>query len=247
MEFIALVIALALERWTDVGNKVRSLRAVNSYLKRVQHFAEQSHLKNVHLHYAVTLILAMALVGVTHLILMGLSPHVLNISFEVLILFYCLGSGFYKGMVEDPAAKITSEVETVWQTALQRLFGVIFWFMFLGPAGAILYRLNEHLTHRYRWKEVQPSAQYMQLLLDWIPVRLMGLSFALMGNFYKTMRVWRDRLFHKPEENNQFLNACGMAAVSFQDEDHDSAIYRLLNLSLVSWLVAFLVITMVMK
>ena len=39
-------------------------------------------------------------------------------------------------MIEGP-----SLVEAVFRCALWRWFGVLFWFLLLGPAGALLYRL----------------------------------------------------------------------------------------------------------
>jgi AmpE protein len=245
MEFIALLIALALERWSEVGNKIRSFRAVNSYLKRMQYFAEHYGFKNNYLNYAITILLAMIIIGFLHSLFQSISPRILTTAFDIFILFYCLGSGFYKGTEGERA--LDNSLDSIWHIANRRLFGVIFWFMLLGPMGAVMYRINEHLTDRQQWPAVHLGAQYLQEMLDWIPIRLMGLSFALMGNFYKTIRLWRDGALSSVHENRKFLSECGAAAVSFQDEDQEKAAYRLLNLSLAVWLIVFGVITVLVK
>ena len=82
--------------------------------------------------------------------------------------------------------------------AYRQVFGVLFWFMVLpGPVGAVLYRAAVLLADE--WKGVVPGAESVrrsrslsvfgeparQLLrwVDWIPVRLTALSFAVVGDF----------------------------------------------------------------
>src|SRR5690606_31397886 len=71
-------------------------------------------------------------------------------------------------------------VPVVFRAALERWFGVLFWFLLLGPAGAVLYRLTcvaaaprdelpaEHLASLYRLK----------LILEWPAAHLMTLALA---------------------------------------------------------------------
>lgn len=61
----------------------------------------------------------------------------------------------------------------------ERMFTVIFWFFILGPAGALLYRLSVLCRER------EPSAllERWLWLLEWPVVRLMGLTWAMAGNF----------------------------------------------------------------
>lgn len=72
----------------------------------------------------------------------------------------------------------------------QCYFPVIFWFAVLGAPGALLYRL-------LCWcqQESEDSAGYarlarMRLMLEWLPLRLLGLALALVGNWQATIQVW---------------------------------------------------------
>ena len=90
--------------------------------------------------------------------------------------------------------------------AYRQVFGVIFWFVVLpGPAGAVLYRAAVLLADEWRGPVagVEPSplvqsraefgmpARALLLALDWLPVRLTALSFAIVGDFEDAVACWR--------------------------------------------------------
>ena len=90
--------------------------------------------------------------------------------------------------------------------AYRRVFAVIFWFAILpGPAGAVLYRAAVLLAEE--WKGPVPGVEPTPLVqaraefgvpsrtllawLDWIPVRLTAVSFAVVGDFEDAVACWR--------------------------------------------------------
>jgi len=90
--------------------------------------------------------------------------------------------------------------------AYRQVFAVVFWFVVLpGPAGAVLYRAAVLLAEEWRGPVpgVEPSplvqsraefgmpARALLLALDWLPVRLTALSFAIVGDFEDAVACWR--------------------------------------------------------
>jgi adenosylcobinamide-phosphate synthase len=90
--------------------------------------------------------------------------------------------------------------------AYRQVFAVIFWFMVLpGPIGAVLYRATALLASE--WKDPVAGSDVSVLtrslvvfgrparrllwVLDWIPVRLTALSFAVVGDFEDAIYCWR--------------------------------------------------------
>lgn len=80
------------------------------------------------------------------------------------------------------------------------VFGVMFWFVLLpGPSGALLYWLAALL--RQKWVQpvgVLPSAfgefaEKVFVALEWLPVRLSAVSFAIVGNFEDAVYCWRSQ------------------------------------------------------
>lgn len=72
-----------------------------------------------------------------------------------------------------------------------RWFGVVFWFVLLGPAGALGYRVL-HLVQDERHATAEERQWLARWLawLDWLPARLLAATFAVTGDFSRVMGVW---------------------------------------------------------
>lgn len=93
----------------------------------------------------------------------------------------------------------------------ERYFPVLFWFVLLGAPGALLYRLTA-LAAVARLGEERCAATSLRLL-EWLPLRLLGLAFALMGDFATAMREWRATLFDTASSSAQVLARLVRAAL----------------------------------
>ena len=87
-------------------------------------------------------------------------------------------------------------VEAVFRCALWRWFGVLFWFLLLGPAGALLYRLVS-LSAQGEARSALPPAHGARLRACSGAAELAGgapddLRLALAGNFDGVLGAWRD-------------------------------------------------------
>lgn len=78
-----------------------------------------------------------------------------------------------------------------WET-FDGYFATAFWYLLLGPLAALGYRLTVELAHRSESGSA-PAAEAAQAL-QWIPLRLFGLSLLLVGRTKETWSVYRDRL-----------------------------------------------------
>ncbi len=88
----------------------------------------------------------------------------------------------------------TSLVHAVFRQALSRWFGVLFWFLLLGPFGALAYRLIViYHQHRQGLGEAQQNLlDQWRAVLDWPAAQLMVLALALVGHFDAVISAWRD-------------------------------------------------------
>lgn len=95
-------------------------------------------------------------------------------------------------------------------------FMVVFWFMVLGAEGALLARLSQ-LMDRSR---VSSGVVQFRWLLEWLPARLLGLSFMLTGNVLRTSRVWFSTLFNRniPMESLLYRYACAAMGAELEKE-----------------------------
>ena len=108
-------------------------------------------------------------------------------------------------------------VSAVFQNALRRWFGVLFWFLVLGPCGALLYRLTalagEGSYSRKLPVEAAEGARILLQLLDWPVAQLLTLSLALVGNFDTVLGAWREAGGASLTLDHRFLDAAGRASV----------------------------------
>jgi AmpE protein len=118
---------------------------------------------------------------------------------------------------DGPVLDGASLVEAVFRCALWRWFGVLFWFLLLGPFGALLYRLVALCAQgeaRKRLPEgASQAARSVLVLLDWPVAQLMTLSLALVGNFDSVFTAWKESGGAGYTGDTRFLAAAARASV----------------------------------
>lgn len=121
--------------------------------------------------------------------------------------------------------------------AHRRVFGVIAWALVLpavlgnllpgglglllsGPGGALLYRLSDVLAGRWGSRAGEEDfrafggfAADAFRILDWVPARLTGLSFAIVGDFEDAVWCWRSQAAQWPDAQLGIVLASGAGAL----------------------------------
>lgn len=85
-------------------------------------------------------------------------------------------------------------IETTLTRSHHGLFAPIFWLIFLGPGGALLYRLTLILRQEWHAQEETPfnhCARQVFEWLDWLPARVTAACFAVVGDFEDAVYCWR--------------------------------------------------------
>ena len=104
----------------------------------------------------------------------------------------------------------------------RNVFAPLFWFVVLGPAGALLYRLSLALTENWRLSaeaqvvergEFAAFAENAYYLLNWIPARLTAIAFAIVGDFEDAVFCWRTQAEQWPDTASGILLATGAGAL----------------------------------
>ncbi len=96
----------------------------------------------------------------------------------------------------DNASQLHHSVrKAIFYQGFERWFAVVFWFVLLGPTGALAYRLLFMLAASSRLpQEDRDAAANALFYLEWAPVRLLGLAFAIVANFDTCIGVWRQHM-----------------------------------------------------
>lgn len=120
-------------------------------------------------------------------------------------------------LTKDEIAKVAIEQGLI--DSHRFVFGTIFWFMVLGPAGAVLYRLTTRLYEKWGARAERLDDVFGRFsaraftILDWLPVRLTSVSFAIVGNFEDAVYCWRSQAAHWSNYAYGILLASGAGAL----------------------------------
>lgn len=121
------------------------------------------------------------------------------------------------GMETTEVARLAVEKSLI--TTHRNVFGVFFWFLVLGPAGAVLYRVGEYLARAWNEPEHMRNEAFGQFAakafywIDWVPVRLTAIAFAVVGNFEDAVYAWRNFAHRWADEARGIILAAGGGAM----------------------------------
>ncbi|MEE4706533.1 regulatory signaling modulator protein AmpE [Pseudomonas alliivorans] len=117
------------------------------------------------------------------------------------------------GVQADDSQQLLQGVQSymLWQ-AHQSFFAVIFWYFLLGPVAALAYRLLALAAEHGTTPALVERAAQLRHAFDWVPVRLLAASFALVGNFVAVSRLMLHELLNWNIGAAQLITRIGCAA-----------------------------------
>ena len=142
-------------------------------------------------------------------------------------------------------------IKSAFLRAHDHLFGVIFWFILLGPVGALLFCLAVRLKNHS--KDLRGSyadaVRNLHNVLIWPAARLLALGFALAGSLVDALEGWRDVKGYTLDNSGAVITESAIGAIQFRamdkaDEQAQKAEYlariqevqALINRTLIIWL-----------
>jgi len=169
-------------------------------------------------------------------------------------------------LVEHDAAQRRKSRDAVVEDALfvqanNRVFGVVFWFVVLGPAAAWLFRATD-LMRRDAIRLAPGSGaarpltcpERIHYYLAWLPARLLAVGYSLAGSFEDARRGWRERNADLPsqllERNDWLLVHVGRAALGSATDEAPGGIgrvraaRRMVQRALLFWLTVIAVLSL---
>jgi AmpE protein len=238
MVFIAILLALALERFFDWG-----------HLRRFEWFDQFSLMLAPHIdrlnpkvRMAACILPPVLLVGLIEYILAGWLYGLLRFLFDFVILLYCFGPvNFWAQLYEclqainqndpqlsearikaafpyisaaTPQALHQAVVRAIFLDGHRRIFAVLFWFSVLGPMGALLYRLTA-LADSRATPELNAHSTKALEVLDWLPARLLAFLFGLGGHFVKVLALWKQYASQGLNSSDALISEAGVAALDY--------------------------------
>jgi cobalamin biosynthesis protein CobD/CbiB len=118
------------------------------------------------------------------------------------------------GVIHSREEIIRLAIEEALIASHRHVFGVLLWYVILGPAGAVLYRLAAYFAAR--WQAMGGFGQFAQrafYALEWPAVRLTAAFFAVVGDFEDAVYCWRTQARSWPDPVEGIVLAAGAGAM----------------------------------
>lgn len=259
MKLIALILGLVIERLATQLLHLRELRWFDQFfdigLVQIARLPRWAALAGAAVLLALP-VLPVLLVSLAFTDVLWDLPY---LAFAVLVLLFSLGPrdlgeevDEYCDAIErgDPeqAERVAKElleadqshdgdvavVRAVFIQASNRVFGVVLWFIVLGPVGAWLFRVTDLLRRRAAFEAAREPEMTQALghieaihgVLSWIPARLAALGYAVSGHFDHAFAAWRayngDAAEPLHHGNDEVVARVGCGALSLADGDTQS-------------------------
>lgn len=280
MTLIAVLIVISLEYYFCWGEKYRSFKWFDFLIEKLEDsFSNQSFwhswlgLGVVLLGPVILLWLFLGLFsGVFYslvlfitacvVLFMSIGPRALTPSFKTYFeaiergdqeaAYLLLQQESVLGDIPESDDLVRNATRSIFIESHNRYFGVIFWFIFLGPFGALFYRL---VYQYYSICKQNANDEHLQLLgqlmhwLDWAPARVTSLLFLLTGDFVNGFYRVKDYLVDLDANNQQIISETGIAALgidigmSNNDVSENKSALTLIERTLIIYLVVIAALT----
>lgn len=276
MSFLVLLLAVWIEKFSALRRRIQRDGPWLNQLSRLE--SNPRSAKRPWWILMVTVVLPLVVLALVLVIVGSVAYGWLALPIHLLVLIYSLGRGDVKATLgsfrdacrrgDQEAAVLVAERDLgvqaeneeqllggaqtylLWQI-YQGFFAVIFWYFVLGPVAALAYRLLALASEHGKTPAVVERATQARHAFDWVPVRLLAASFALVGNFVAVSRVMLSELLNWNISASRLISKVGCVAgevpapvVGVEGVNSLDVLWELLIRSAIVWYVGFALITL---
>jgi AmpE protein len=237
MSFLVLLLAVWIEKFSALRHRIQRDSGWLRELAKLE--VSPRFVNRPWLVLALLILFPVAVLGLLLVVLEPVAYGLLAFPIHLLVVIYSLGRGdLLAGLgpfrdawrredlqaathvakrdldiCADSGEQLLDRVQghLLWE-AYQSFFAVIFWYFLLGPVAALSYRLLALAAEHGKNPALVERAAQLRHAFDWLPVRLLAASFALVGNFVAVGRVMVHELLNWNISAAQLVEKVGLMA-----------------------------------
>ena len=207
MKLLVIVLCLLSERYLTHKIGLSRFCWFNVYRDKLLGLLPKNNIfQNPWLQMGLVILPVLLLTGILLLAFKSVVYGLFIFIIQLFVFYYCLGpsNSFYP--LSIPSKKETQHddesVKHYLASVNNQLFGVMFWYVTLGPLALIIYRM---VNLCQTGKPTSDEAKMLTGYLDWIPARLAVIFYLIVGNFQKGFQYLLKHFFWAPSHNAKLL------------------------------------------
>ena len=212
-----IIFSLLIEYIYDPISNMKDTHVMQSLIEKYKEYFKE-YFNNKYVLYLFFAVLIFVLINII-LLLVDLILHpFFSFLINLIILVYCLRPGEFNRIIDE--VKLLGDVEksknfeikrtnyilaynlsssvndnrsAIFYSSTRNIFNVLFWFLILGPAGALSYISIDFMVNGSMKIDTQSKKKLKQFIgiIEFIPIHLTLLSFALVDDFETCKKHWQ--------------------------------------------------------
>ncbi|GIR64789.1 MAG: hypothetical protein CM15mP69_6170 [Ectothiorhodospiraceae bacterium] len=212
-----IIFSLLIEYIYDPISNMKDTHVMQSLIEKYKEYFKD-YFNNKYALYLFFAVLVFVLINII-LLLVDLILHpFFSFLINLIILVYCLRPGEFNRIIDE--VKLLGDVEKsknfeikrtnyilaynlsssvndnrsiIFYSSTRNIFNVLFWFLILGPAGALSYISIDFMVNGSMKIDTQSKKKLKQFIgiIEFIPIHLTLLSFALVDDFETCKKHWQ--------------------------------------------------------
>ena len=212
-----IIFSLLIEYIYDPISNMKDTHVMQSLIEKYKEYFKE-YFNNKYVLYLFFAVLIFVLINII-LLLVDLILHpFFSFLINLIILVYCLRPGEFNRIIDEVkllgdvkksqnfeikrtnyilAYNLSSSVNdnrsVIFYSSTRNIFNVLFWFLILGPAGALSYISIDFMVNGSMKIDTQSKKKLKQVIgiIEFIPIHLTLLSFALVDDFETCKKHWQ--------------------------------------------------------
>ena len=212
-----IIFSLLIEYIYDPISNMKDTHVMQSLIEKYKEYFKE-YFNNKYILYLFFAVLVFILINII-LLLVDLILHpFFSFLINLIILVYCLRPGEFNRIINE--VKLLDDVKKsknfeikrmnyiladnlyssaddkrsiIFYSSTRNIFNVLFWFLILGPAGALAYISIDFMVNGSMKIDAQSKKKLKQVIgiIEFIPIHLTLLSFALVDDFETCKKHWQ--------------------------------------------------------
>ncbi len=204
------------------GNPVRDVISADEFFRRVRDSVASDNLR-----YGVAVVLPTLLLLWLTLVIDGWLFGLVYLMLCLAVMLFSIEIVDVEVLIDNHRIRLINQDESdetfvgkVTYEFFKSIIPAVFWFLILGPAGALFYAL----TDRYQGQLGDDEKDYSLILeilywMEWIPARVTGLIFAFLGEFRRGFAALLDTFLDTENSHAAILSNVLRDSIAVESDD----------------------------